>query len=50
VYDPSDKLDSWLTDAKLESYGLFREDPDWTKGWVHLQSVPPVSGKRTFQP
>lgn len=50
VYDPEDKLDTWLTDAKLESYGLYREHPDWTKGWCHLQSVAPGSRNRTFQP
>ena|SRR3990167_2916360 len=50
VWDPSDKLDTWLTDAKLEAYGLYREDPDWTKGWVHLQSIAPGSGRRTFTP
>lgn len=50
VFDPGDKLDAWITDEKLEAYGLFRESPDWTKGWVHFQSVAPASGNRSFQP
>jgi hypothetical protein len=50
IFDPGDKLDKWLTDEKLTAYNLYREDPDWTPGWVHIQSIPPASGKRTFQP
>lgn len=58
VYDPGDKLDMWLdqfeTDnggnSKLEAYGVYRESPKKTPGWVHLQSDAPVSGKRTFDP
>ena len=31
-------------------YGLYIEDPRWTKGWVHLQLVAPSSRKRIFVP
>jgi hypothetical protein len=37
----------------LEAAGLWMEDPQWTGGadsWVHLQSVPPGSGRRVFIP
>lgn len=50
IYDPFDMLDSWLTDELLEQFGLYREHPDATPGWCHLQSRPPRSGKRTFWP
>lgn len=54
LYDPDGDLDDWLmtpdgqtTMAKL---GLWHEHPSATKGWAHLQSVPPKSGRRTFYP
>jgi len=58
VYDPENKLDTWLDtfetgdggNTKLSVYGLFREAPDSTPGWCHLQTRAPGSGKRTFQP
>lgn len=50
VYDPEDVLDNWLTDDKLHRFGLFREHPEDTPGWCHLQTVPPGSGRRTFKP
>lgn len=37
----------------LEDCGLWMERPQWTGGadpWVHLQSVPPGSGKRVYIP
>lgn len=34
----------------LEQIGLWVEDPHYTEGWVHLQSVPPRSGNRVFTP
>jgi hypothetical protein len=34
----------------LEEFGLWMEDPGFTKGWVHLQCVPPRSGSRVFKP
>jgi len=50
IYDPQNKLDAWLTDATLMAHGLFREHPDATNTWCHLQSVPPGSGHRTYKP
>lgn len=34
----------------LEQVGLWMEDPRWTPSWVHLQLVPPGSGKRVYVP
>jgi hypothetical protein len=51
VFDPGNKLDDkLLTDEILEKYGLYREHPDDTPGWCHLQDLPPGSGRRTFYP
>lgn len=50
VYDPGDHLDKWLTDDLLKEFGLWREHPDDTPNWIHLQDTPPKSGKRTFKP
>jgi len=50
VYDPDDFLDEWLTDEMLEEVCLYREAPEKTPGWTHLQDLAPASGKRTFWP
>lgn len=54
LYDPDGDLDEWLmTDAgqsALARVGLWMEHPSATKGWSHLQSLPPRSGRRTFYP
>ena len=59
VYDVGNKLDDYISmfdtandgNSLLEQMGLWREHPSATAGgWVHLQSVAPGSGKRTFQP
>ena len=34
----------------LEEIGLWMEDPQWTPSWVHLQIVPPGSGRRVYIP
>lgn len=34
----------------LERIGLWMEDPRWTPTWVHLQIVPPHSGRRIYIP
>jgi hypothetical protein len=34
----------------LEECGLWCEDPTYTRGWLHFQSVPPLSGSRFFRP
>jgi hypothetical protein len=50
IYDPGNKLDSWLDDEKLEAFGLYREAPQSTPKWCHLTDRAPGSGRRTFQP
>ena len=34
----------------LEACGLWMEHPGWTPTWVHLQDLPPGSGKRVYIP
>ena len=50
VYDPDDFLDQWLSDEILAEFGLYREAPEKTPGWVHFQDRAPGSGRRTFWP
>lgn len=54
IYDPDGDLDEWLTSstgqAALAEIGLWMEHPAATKGWSHLQTVPPKSGRRVFYP
>ena len=50
IYDPENVLDTWLTDEILKEHGLYREHPDDTPGWVHLQDIAPGSGNHTFKP
>jgi hypothetical protein len=50
VDDDDNALDAWITDTKLEQYGLAREHPDSTPSWCHLQNALPPSGRRTFFP
>lgn len=52
--DPEGDLDDWLmTDVgqrTMTEIGLWHEHPAATKGWCHLQTIPPRSGRRTFYP
>lgn len=48
VYDPDEMLDAVVTDAALERFGLYREDPRDTPGWAHFTTRAPASGHRTF--
>lgn len=50
IADPSQKLDDWLTDGILREFGLYREHPDYTLNWCHLQDKAPPSGRSTFRP
>lgn len=50
VYDPTGALDRWITDDILATYRLYREHPDDTPTWCHLQIPAPKSGRRTFKP
>ena len=50
--DKDGKLDNWCMENqdKLKEVGLWLEHPSATKGWCHLQTVPPRSGNRVFKP
>ncbi len=50
IADNDDSKDDQLDDSSLEVAQLYREAPDATHTWVHLQRVPPASGRRTFNP
>lgn len=54
VYDPDGDFDEWLISDRglkaLAEIGLWLEHPAATKGWAHLQSVPPGSKNRVFYP
>lgn len=54
VYDPKEELDAWLMSPKgqaaMAEIGLWHEHPSATKGWAHLQTIPPSSRRRTFYP
>lgn len=52
IYDPDGDLDDYLMDntSLLKKYGLSMEHPSATKGWCHLQQIPPRSGKTVFYP
>ncbi|KQY83643.1 D-Ala-D-Ala carboxypeptidase family metallohydrolase [Pelomonas sp. Root1444] len=54
LYDPDGDIDDWLLSpngqAALASVGLWMEHPSATKGWAHLQTVPPRSRNRVFYP
>ena len=43
---------TWCVDNLdvLREIGLWMEDPRWTPTWVHLQIVPPKSGKLVYIP
>lgn len=52
LYDPEGEIDQWCMDhlEALEDIGLWLEHPAATKGWSHLQSIPPKSQNRVFYP
>ena len=54
LYDPDGYLDEWLMtgegQAAMTALGLWHEHPSATKGWAHVQTIPPRSGRRTFFP
>lgn len=53
LYDPTDgDLDDWCMTHldELERLGLYMEHPAATKGWCHLTTRAPRSGKRVFYP
>ncbi|TXH13253.1 MAG: hypothetical protein E6R03_11685 [Hyphomicrobiaceae bacterium] len=48
--DEDSLLKNWLDEGILARYGLYMEHPSATRRWVHLQRVPPRSGRRIFYP
>jgi LAS superfamily LD-carboxypeptidase LdcB len=52
ISDPEGDLDEWCMDNPeiLQTIGLWQEHPSATKGWCHVQTIPPKSGKRVFYP
>jgi len=53
LYDPDGDLDEWLlasADTVLRDLALWLEHPAATKGWAHVQTRPPRSGRRVFYP
>lgn len=52
LYDPEGAIDDWCMEHPevLSDLGLYMEHPSATKGWCHVQVVPPGSGKRVFYP
>lgn len=54
LYDPDGDLDDWLMSdggqRAMADLGLWHEHPSCTKGWAHVQTRPPRSGRRTFYP
>jgi hypothetical protein len=52
IADPEGDLDEWCmaNPLILANIGLWQEHPSATKGWCHVQTVPPKSGNRVFYP
>lgn len=54
LYDPEGEIDDYLMTAEgqelLKTLGLWMEHPAATKGWCHVQTRPPRSGRRVFYP
>ena len=50
--DRDGRLDAWCMAHLdvLEEIGLWLEHPDATPDWCHLQTLPPGSGNRVFEP
>lgn len=52
IADPLGDLDEWCLDNynRMVELELWQEHPASTKGWCHVQIVPPKSGNRVFYP
>lgn len=54
IYDPEGEIDDYLLTTGgqelLTTLGLWMEHPAATKGWCHVQTRPPRSGRRVFYP
>jgi len=52
LYDPDGLIDEYLLThpEPMIALGLYLEHPSATKGWAHVQIIPPKSGNRVFYP
>jgi hypothetical protein len=52
IYDPDGDIDDFLmgNERLLQEFGLSMEHASATKGWCHLQNIPPKSGKSIYYP
>ena len=54
IFDPDRLLCNWVDTASglgaLSEIGLWIEDVHYTGSWLHCQTIPPNSGKRSFIP
>ena len=52
IADPTGDFARWVRShtSKLVECGLWCENPQYTKGWVHLTTYMPKSGNRFFNP
>ena len=52
IADPKGELSTWVKNnkQKIIDCGLWVENPDYTKGWVHFQIYAPKSFTRFFNP
>lgn len=50
LVDEDRKLVKFVTEDLLKELGLWAEAPVNTPTWFHVQTVPPMSGRRFFQP
>ena len=50
--DKDGSLGKWCLENEtvLKTIGIWCEHPSATKGWLHVQIMPPMSGKRFFLP
>ena len=52
ILDKDGKLKDWINNnvELMETIGVWFEDFGYTKNWVHIQIVKPLSGRRFFIP
>lgn len=52
LYDPEGDIDEYLSSHPdvLLALGIYMEHPSATKGWSHVQTIGPRSGRRIFYP
>jgi hypothetical protein len=50
LVDKDGSLARMITRELLEEFNLYLENPQFTRGWVHLQTRKTASGNRIFNP